>query len=101
MSVWDDITDSPAEAANMKVRSALMRAVRDRIEAFGWSQTVAAANLGVTQPRVSELMTGKVSRFSLDALVAMGDKVGVHVTVSVDTPDEHPEVAVTKRMMHR
>ncbi len=91
----DDISDSPTEAANMRVRSALTRAVRDRIEAFGWSQTVAAANLGVPQPRVSELMTRKVSRFSLDALVAMGDKVGVHVTVSVDADVEHPGTEVS------
>ncbi|MFF0707026.1 helix-turn-helix domain-containing protein [Gordonia sputi] len=77
MSVWDDIMDTPAEAENMRVRAALMRAVRERIVTFGWSQTVAAANLDITQPRVSELMNGRISKFSLDALVTLADHVGI------------------------
>ncbi|GAB36486.1 helix-turn-helix domain-containing protein [Gordonia otitidis] len=85
MSVWDDIMDTPAEAENMRVRAALMRAVRERIGAFGWSQTVAAANLGITQPRVSELMNGRISKFSLDALVTLADQVGIHVAIVADS----------------
>lgn len=85
MSVWDDIMDTPAEAENMRVRAALMRAVRERIDTFGWSQTTAATNLGITQPRVSELMNGRISKFSLDALVTLADRVGVHVRIVPDT----------------
>ncbi|MEP9390803.1 XRE family transcriptional regulator [Gordonia sp. VNQ95] len=88
MSVWDDIMDTPAEAENMRVRAALMRAVRERITTFGWSQTVTATNLGITQPRVSELMNGRVSKFSLDALVTLADKVGVHVAIVLDADPE-------------
>lgn len=55
MSVWDDIADSPEEAGNLKVRAALIRAVRARVNEIGWSQTTAAQNLGLTQPRLSDL----------------------------------------------
>jgi len=51
MGVWDDVADTRAEAEILRVRSALMSAVRERIEVFGWSQTVAAVNLGVTELR--------------------------------------------------
>ncbi|WP_287001870.1 XRE family transcriptional regulator [Gordonia sp. UBA7860] len=61
-----------------------MRTVRDQIASFGWSGTAAAVKLGVTQQRVSELMAGRLSQFSLDELVAMGTQVGVRVTISVD-----------------
>ncbi|WP_280412513.1 helix-turn-helix domain-containing protein [Nocardia asiatica] len=82
-SVFDALADTPAEAENLKVRSQLMRAIRDRIDEFGWSQRVAAANLGVTQPRISELKNGKLSRFSLDVLVNLATQVGLAVEVRV------------------
>lgn len=84
MSVWDDIADDREEAENLKIRAALMRAIRARVTDMGWSQTVAADNLGLTQPRVSDLFRGKISKFSLDALVDIASKVGVHVRVEVD-----------------
>jgi predicted XRE-type DNA-binding protein len=76
-SVWDAIADTAEEAENLKVRAALMRATRARIENFGWSQTLAAGNLGITQPRVSALMRGKISEFSLDALVSIASRLGL------------------------
>lgn len=82
-SIWDAIEDTPEEAENMKIRAALMRAVKDRIRAEGWSQTEAAKRLGVTQPRVSDLMRGKIDLFSIDALVNMVAKAGLHVSVDV------------------
>lgn len=87
MSVWDDIADSREEAENLKVRAALMRAIRARITDAGWSQSVAAGYLGLTQPRVSDLFRGKISKFSLDALVDAGAKLGIHVRVEVDERD--------------
>jgi predicted XRE-type DNA-binding protein len=81
-SVWDAIADTPAEAENLKVRSALMSAIRAKIEEFGWSQTVAAHNMRITQPRVSDLVNGKLDRFSVDALINLGAVVGVHMHVS-------------------
>lgn len=84
MTVWDDIMDTPADAENMRVRAALVRALRDRIDTLGWSQTTAATTLGITQPRVAELMNGHISKFSLNTLVTLADQVGVHVTVEAD-----------------
>lgn len=82
-SIWDAIEDTPEEAENMKIRAALMRAVKDRIRAEGWSQTEAAKRLGVTQPRVSDLIRGKIDLFSIDALVNMVASAGLHVSVDV------------------
>lgn len=84
-SVWDAISDTPEQADNRRLRSELMTAIRGQIDRFGWSQTTAAQNLGVTQPRLLDLYRGKLSKFSLDALVNLGGKVGVHVGVHVDT----------------
>ena len=82
-SVWDAIEDTPAEAANMRVRSELMIALKTRIEAKGWTQAEAARVMGVTQPRVSDLVRGKIDRFGLDALVAMASAAGLAVEVRV------------------
>ena len=90
MSVWDDIADSREEAENLEVRAALIRAIRSRVNEIGWSQTVAAQNLGITQPRLSDLYRGKISKFSLDALVDIASKLGIHVRVEVGTDFEMP-----------
>jgi len=60
-SVWDAIEDTPAEAENMKLRSILMTALRDRITKTQMSQAQAAKLFGVTQPRVSGLMRGNIN----------------------------------------
>lgn len=82
-SVWDAIEHTPAEAENMKLRSALMIALKDRIKRRGWTQRQAAQHLGVTQPRVSDLMRGKVDLFALDTLVNMAAAAGLHVEIRV------------------
>lgn len=94
VSVWDGIADTPAEAENLKVRSALMSAIRDKIDEFGWSQSVAAHNMHITQPRVSDLMNGKISRFSVDALINLGAVVGVHTHVHVDRAPADEDEAI-------
>jgi predicted XRE-type DNA-binding protein len=82
-SVWDAIEDTPAEAENMKLRSALMMALKGHIEDAGLSQSQAAKRFGVTQPRVSDLVRGKIDLFSLDALVNMASAAGLHVEMRV------------------
>jgi len=82
-SVWDAIMDTPAEAANMRMRSEVMVALKRRIEDQGWTQAEAAQVMGVTQPRVSDLIRGKIQRFGLDALVAMATAAGLAVEVRV------------------
>lgn len=82
-SVWDAIADTPYEALNLKLRSQLMDAVISRIKTEEWNQTEAAKHLGVTQPRISDLFRGKVSQFSLDALVNMLACLGSDIELTV------------------
>jgi predicted XRE-type DNA-binding protein len=82
-SVWDAIESTPAEAENMKLRSALMVAVKDHIARQGWTQREAARRFGVTQPRVSDLMRGRIDLFGLDTLVNMAAAAGLHVEMRV------------------
>jgi len=82
-SVWDAIEDVPEEAENMKLRSILMQALKGHIERSQLSQTQAAKLLGVTQPRVSDLMRGKINLFALDALVNMASAAGLHIEMRV------------------
>ena len=82
-SVWDAIEDTPAAAGNMKLRSVLMMALKDHIGRHGWTQAEAARRLGVTQPRVSDLMRGKVDLFGLDTLVNMAVAAGLRVALQV------------------
>jgi predicted XRE-type DNA-binding protein len=82
-NVWDAIEDTPAQAENMKFRSALMMALKNHIGRTGLSQAKAAKLLGVTQPRVSDLMRGKIELFGLDTLVNMIGAAGLHVEMRV------------------
>lgn len=82
-SVWDAIEETPAEAAPMRLRSQLMIALRDHIERSGLSQTQAAKVLGVTQPRVSDLMRGKIDLFAIDSLVTMLSAAGLQIEFRV------------------
>lgn len=82
-SVWDAIEDTTIEAENMKLRSALMMALEQHIRAKGWTQTEAAQQLGVTQPRISDLLRGKINLFALDTLVNMVATAGLHIEMRV------------------
>ena len=82
-SVWDAIEDTPQEADNMKLRSVLMMALKDHIARIRMSQAQAARLFGVTQPRVSDLMRGKINLFALDALVNMAAAAGLRVEMRV------------------
>jgi predicted XRE-type DNA-binding protein len=70
-SVWDAIEDSPAQAENMRLRSSLMMALKQHISREALTQSEAAKVFGVTQPRVSDLIRGKIDLFGLDSLVNM------------------------------
>jgi predicted XRE-type DNA-binding protein len=82
-SVWDAIEDTPAQAENMKLRSALMIALKDYIETEALSQGQAAKLFGVTQPRVSDLVRGKIELFGIDTLVNMLSAAGLQLEVRV------------------
>ncbi len=82
-SVWDAIEDSPEDAENMKLRSSLMIALKTHLISSGLSQAQIAKLFGVTQPRVSDLLRGKINLFGLDALVNMAVAAGLRVKLSV------------------
>jgi predicted XRE-type DNA-binding protein len=82
-SVWSAIADTPEEAANLRLRAELMHEISAVIEAGGWTQAEAAQHCGVTQPRINDLLRGRVSRFSLDALVNMAAALGRRVRVQL------------------
>ena len=78
-NVFRDLGFRPAEAENLKLRSELMIELSKLIESRGLTQVQAATLLGVSQPRVSDLVRGKIDRFSIDTLVAMLGHAGVRV----------------------
>jgi predicted XRE-type DNA-binding protein len=82
-SIWDAIEDTPEEAENMKLRSILMTALKNHITRTEMSQTQAAKIFSVTQPRISDLMRGKINLFGLDALVNMATAAGLHIEMRV------------------
>lgn len=78
-NVWDALEDTPSEAENMKVRSALMSQICSHIKRHNYTQVQAANICKITQPRMSDLINGRISKFSLDALVNIAATAGLHV----------------------
>ena len=83
VSVWDAIEDTPAATENMKLRSTLMMTLKNHIVSAGLSQSEAAKLFSITQPRVSDLMRGKINLFAIDALVNMAATAGLYVEIYV------------------
>lgn len=84
-SVWDAIADTPEQAANLRARSELMHQITAIVKESNWTQTEAAQRCGVTQPRMNDLLRGRVSRFSLDALVNIATAMGREVHFELQT----------------
>ena len=82
-NVWDAIEDDPIIREDLKLRSVLMIEIEDQIKREGWTQAEAAKRLGVTQPRISNLMRGKINAFGLDMLVKMATASGLRITLRV------------------
>lgn len=78
-SVWDGLEDSPSDAANMKARSEVLIAIQEVIALWGVTQAFAASRLSVTQPRLNDLLRGRIDKFSLDALLIIADSAGLSV----------------------
>jgi len=83
-SVWDALEDSPAEAANMRLRSELMIAIQDTVVGWVLTQAEAARRLDVTQPRLNDLLRGRIGKFSLDALILLAERAGLSVRVQIE-----------------
>jgi predicted XRE-type DNA-binding protein len=83
-SVWDAIADTPGQAANLRARAELMQQIAAFVKRQGWTQVEAAGHCGVTQPRMNDLLRGRVSRFSLDAMVNISTALGCRVRVDLE-----------------
>ncbi|QEU31502.1 helix-turn-helix domain-containing protein [Pseudomonas luteola] len=83
-SVWDALVDSPEEAENLRVRSKLMRAITRTVKAWDVPQKEAAQRLHITQPRLNDLLKGKIDKFSLDALVNMLAGANLEIEIQVN-----------------
>jgi len=83
-SVWDALADTPGQAANLRTRADLMRKIAAIVQESGWTQAAAAQRCGVTQPRMNDLLRGRVSRFSLDALVNIATAIGRKVHIALE-----------------
>ena len=80
-SVWDALEDDPVRAQNLKLRSALMTEIREKVNELEITQTEAAEVLRISQPRVSALLQGKIERFRLDSLVDMAHRLDLNVSI--------------------
>jgi predicted XRE-type DNA-binding protein len=93
VNIFEDLGFPSEQAEYLKIRSTLMIHLRKTIEAKGMKQAEAAKLLGVTQPRVSDLYKGKIHLFSIDTLVDMLSRVGVHVKLVVGSSKRKLKVA--------
>lgn len=82
-SVWDAIEPSRAQAANMKARAEMMIAIQQAVAKWGQTQAATAKRLGLTQPRLNDLLRGRINKFSLDALINLATAAGLAVRVEV------------------
>lgn len=85
-SVWDALEDTPQQAASMRARSTLMMELEGIIRRRGMTQAEAATLFGVTQPRISDLMRGKIHLFSLDCLMDMATAAGLEPSIALKKP---------------
>ena len=82
-NVWDAIEDNPEDAANMTMRSDVMATLAQTIRGWNTTQARAAKRLGITQPRLNDLLKGKINKFSLDALLTLATRAGLRVRIEL------------------
>ena len=82
-NVWDALTDTPEESANMTMRSNLLIALQRKVKSWEVTQAEAARRLGVTQPRLNDLLRSKIDKFSLDMLINLAIHAGISVRLDI------------------
>ncbi|OAE11121.1 XRE family transcriptional regulator [Pseudomonas simiae] len=80
-SVWDALEETPQQAANMRLRSKLLLELCNTIRSWELSQKAAAERLNISQPRLNNILNGKIDKFSLDALVNLS--AAAHLEVDI------------------
>ncbi len=81
-NVFRDLDFDIEESENLRIRADLMMEISELIEKRGWTQAQAAEVMRVSQPRISDLVRGKIDRFSIDTLIAMIGSAGIRVRVT-------------------
>ncbi len=82
-NVWDALSDTPEESAKMTMRSNLLIALEQKVKSWEVTQAEAARRLGVTQPRLNDLLRGKIDKFSLDKLINLAIHAGISVRLDI------------------
>jgi predicted XRE-type DNA-binding protein len=98
-NVFRDVGFTPGEAENLLLRSELMSRIRDTVK--GTTQREAAKLFGVTQPRINDLLRGRIEKFSLDALVNMLGKAGMRRVRACDRPPDTRVPPARQQHRHR
>jgi predicted XRE-type DNA-binding protein len=83
VNVWDAIAETAEEAANLRLREEVAIALRRVVEGWETTQAQAARRLGVTQPRLNDLLRGRLERFSLDTLIGLAERAGLAVRIEI------------------
>lgn len=87
-NVWDALENTPAAAASMTMRSNLLIAIDQRVRSWKTTQAAAASRLGITQPRLNDLLRGKIDKFSLDTLIDIASKADLKVRMQISRAPE-------------
>lgn len=82
-SVWESIEDTPHQAESLKIRAKLMMTLQEHLKKSKMTETEMAKLLGVTQPRMSDLMRGRIDLFSMESLVDMIASAGLKVEIEI------------------
>jgi predicted XRE-type DNA-binding protein len=82
-NIWNALENTPAEAASMTMRSSLLIAIEQKVRGWNVTQAAAARRLGITQPRLNDLLRGKIEKFSLDMLVDIAAKAELKVKMQI------------------
>jgi predicted XRE-type DNA-binding protein len=83
-NVWDALASTAEESRIWAMKSDLMTAIEDQIAGWNVTQAVAAKRLGVTQPRINDLLKGKMSNFSLDKLIDLSLRAGLSIQLEIN-----------------
>jgi predicted XRE-type DNA-binding protein len=82
-NVWEALACSGEEAQNLTLRSDLMSSIEEVVMSWSVTQAESAKKLGISRPRMSDLMRGKMSKFSLDSLTNLAARAGLVVELTV------------------
>jgi len=82
-NVWDALEDNPEGAVTMTMRSNVMIAINEKVRGWNTTQARAARRLGITQPRLNDLLRGKINKFSLDPVLTLATRASLKVKIDV------------------